>query len=254
MSTSGAPGQIHKVLALAKRTFARIRAGDGERKRVLAAEDFAERLNDLSREMNALTADDLGLLRSPAARGEVPPSAAPVTYIGVREEEDFTLGVFVVNPGRTMPLHDHPNMNGCLKVLQGSVEVQSFDRISLSDLEIPEDLPAPLKTRTDLVEKEFLVPSRAPAVLKVTPESKPLLVHPGKDNLHQIRSVGTVPAAFVDALGPPYNHGDLREHGDSERRECTFYKPNQVPAGRPPGSAGRLVAPTSPLRAPRLLL
>lgn len=242
MSKSGTSTNIHKVLALAKKTFARIRASERERKRILAGEEFADRLQDLSAEMNKLTPNDVGLQHSPAARGESPFSekngqqSAPVTYIGVSEQEDFTLGVFIVKPNQTMPLHNHPNMNGCLKVLQGSLEVACYDQIPLSELKIPEDLPAPLQSRADLVEKGFVVPANKPVVVTVTPESNPLLVHPNKDNLHQMRTVGSTPAAFIDVLGPPYNHGDLRDHGDFERRECTFYKlikfRQDVPQGR----------------------
>lgn len=51
---------------------------------------------------------------------------APVTYIEVFEDQHVSIGVFVLRDGAKIPLHDHPNMYGVLKVIHGKVKVQSY--------------------------------------------------------------------------------------------------------------------------------
>ncbi|CAB1449342.1 unnamed protein product [Pleuronectes platessa] len=48
---------------------------------------------------------------SGAARLQSP----PVTYMHICETEVFSMGVFLLRPGASMPLHDHPDMNGNLR-------------------------------------------------------------------------------------------------------------------------------------------
>lgn len=51
---------------------------------------------------------------------------APVTYIGVFEDQHVSIGVFVLRNGAKIPLHDHPYMYGVLKVIYGKVRLQSY--------------------------------------------------------------------------------------------------------------------------------
>lgn len=51
---------------------------------------------------------------------------APVTYIEVFEDQNVSIGVFVLRDGAKIPLHDHPSMYGVLKVIYGKVKVQSY--------------------------------------------------------------------------------------------------------------------------------
>ena len=37
---------------------------------------------------------------------------APVSYINIFESKHFTLGVFILKNGVSIPLHDHPGMHG----------------------------------------------------------------------------------------------------------------------------------------------
>ncbi|CAB1419736.1 unnamed protein product [Pleuronectes platessa] len=39
----------------------------------------------------------------------------PVTYMHICETEVFSMGVFLLRPGASIPLHDHPDMNGNLR-------------------------------------------------------------------------------------------------------------------------------------------
>lgn len=51
---------------------------------------------------------------------------APVTYIEVFEDQNVSIGVFVLRDGAKIPLHDHPDMYGVLKVIYGKVQIQSY--------------------------------------------------------------------------------------------------------------------------------
>lgn len=42
--------------------------------------------------------------------------SAPVSYMHICETEVFSMGVFLLKSGASIPLHDHPGMNGMLKV------------------------------------------------------------------------------------------------------------------------------------------
>uniref|UniRef100_A0A8C4QRL0 2-aminoethanethiol dioxygenase n=1 Tax=Eptatretus burgeri TaxID=7764 RepID=A0A8C4QRL0_EPTBU len=57
--------------------------------------------------------------RSTNPKGTVP----PVTYMNIYDDEDFSLGVFLLKPNSTIPLHDHPGMYGFMKVLYGRLSV-----------------------------------------------------------------------------------------------------------------------------------
>lgn len=42
--------------------------------------------------------------------------STPVAYMHICETEVFSMGVFLLSTGASIPLHDHPGMNGMLKV------------------------------------------------------------------------------------------------------------------------------------------
>jgi len=244
MSGGGISGlaPIQKVFQMAKKTFARSRGPDGKRRHRLDSQDLRSHLKQLSELMNVLTAKDLALDQSQFLRrshtpngrlsptGESPPlpppltSTAPVTYIGLHEDQDLTVGVFAINPGANMPLHNHPGMHGILKVVHGTVEVAFYNRV---EIDTPSDLPEPLRNRPDLLERDIVVPTSNPVKVTVGTNSDPLLLYPNKDNFHEIRLVGEGPAAFLDILSPPYNteteDGHLEFPAD-ERRDCGFYQ------------------------------
>lgn len=70
--------------------------------------------------VTAIRAADLKL----TPRNSKPSSAAaaaglqspPVGYMHICETEAFSMGVFLLQSGASIPLHDHPGMNGMLKV------------------------------------------------------------------------------------------------------------------------------------------
>ena len=82
-------------------------------------ETFEENLGILKDLTKKLSIDYLGikpsLTISPITSKTL---RAPVMYTEVCRNEYFSIGVFVLKPGSRMPMHNHPNMHGILKVNQ----------------------------------------------------------------------------------------------------------------------------------------
>ncbi|NXC50770.1 AEDO dioxygenase, partial [Penelope pileata] len=103
---------IQRVARQARVTF-RSPAGPG----------FGEDLQRLRQLLDEVRAEDLHL----APRG--PAAAAPVSYMHICETESFSMGVFLLRSGACIPLHDHPGMNGMLKVLYGTLRIACMDAL-----------------------------------------------------------------------------------------------------------------------------
>ena len=69
--------------------------------------------------VNALRAADLKLAprKSSDRPGTDGAQKPPVTYMHICETPVFSMGVFLLRAGASIPLHDHPGMNGMLKVV-----------------------------------------------------------------------------------------------------------------------------------------
>ncbi|XP_069720158.1 2-aminoethanethiol dioxygenase [Phaenicophaeus curvirostris] len=160
---------------------------------------FGENLHRLQQLLDKVRAEDLRL----APRG--PAVAAPVSYMHICETESFSMGVFLLRGGACIPLHDHPGMNGMLKVLYGTLRIACMDALP----------PAAGPRRRALFRSRQLY----------TPASPPCLLAPHTDNLHQIDAVDG-PAAFLDILAPPY---------DPQRgRDCHYYRLLEPTGPEPP--------------------
>ncbi|XP_066476907.1 2-aminoethanethiol dioxygenase [Tiliqua scincoides] len=197
---------IQRVARQARLTFRA--AGGGPR--------FGEELQRLRQLLGEVRAEDLRL--APRGPSAVPgPLQPPVSYMHICETEAFSMGVFVLRAGARIPLHDHPGMNGLLKVLYGQLRIACLDA-PLADADGhgsaagegaagpgPPPGPSPRRHRALLRSQQLY-----------TPASPPCLLSPHTDNLHQIDAVDG-PAAFLDILAPPYDP----EHG----RDCHYYRP-----------------------------
>ncbi|XP_067101191.1 2-aminoethanethiol (cysteamine) dioxygenase a [Osmerus mordax] len=148
-----------------------------------------------------------------------PDRTPPVTYMHICETDAFSMGVFLLKSGASIPLHDHPGMNGMLKVLYGKVSIRCFDK-----LEKPPDTEN--DTQFDPPLPAFQNDSLRRSILRSTGEysedSGPCILTPEQDNLHQIDAVEG-PAAFLDILAPPYDPDD--------GRDCHYYKVLQTVVG-----------------------
>ncbi|XP_017332680.1 2-aminoethanethiol (cysteamine) dioxygenase b [Ictalurus punctatus] len=136
----------------------------------------------------------------------------PVTYMHICETDSFSMGVFLLKHGSCIPLHDHPNMYGMLKVLYGKVRVSCYDRLDCSpDSANGRHFNPPLLP----FQKSGMRLSVQRSVEEYTEDSPPCVLSPYRDNLHQIEAVDG-PTAFLDILAPPYDPDD--------GRDCHYYK------------------------------
>ncbi|XP_072484954.1 2-aminoethanethiol dioxygenase [Notamacropus eugenii] len=235
---------IQRIARQARLTFRR--AGGGGAPEA----GFPENLQQLQQLMSQLRAEDLNisprraaLSSSPPAR---PPHLPPVTYMHICETAEFSLGVFLLKSGTSIPLHDHPGMHGVLKVLYGTLRISCLDPLppaaAPGEGQPPQQAAAgpapprfdpPLRPGQRAVVRRALLRSRA----EYTEASAPCLLSPLSDNLHQIDAVDG-PAAFLDILAPPYDPDD--------GRDCHYYRLLE-PAGAPDAAPG----PAAPLPLPR---
>ncbi|RVE60022.1 hypothetical protein OJAV_G00194710 [Oryzias javanicus] len=167
--------------------------------------------------VTAVRAADLKIAprRSKGDSGAAGLQNPPVTYMHICETEAFSMGVFLLRPGASIPLHDHPGMNGMLKVLYGKVNVRCFDKLEGG-------ASPPFEPPLEPLQRASVWRSVLRSVAQYSEESGPCLLTPVRDNLHQIDAVEG-PAAFLDILAPPYNPDD--------GRDCHYYRRLQTAAG-----------------------
>eukprot|EP00737_Agarophyton_chilense_P001373 gb/GEZJ01001542.1/.p1 GENE.gb/GEZJ01001542.1/~~gb/GEZJ01001542.1/.p1 ORF type:complete len:253 (-),score=36.71 gb/GEZJ01001542.1/:1120-1878(-) len=120
-----------------------------------------------------------------------------VVYVPVAENENCTLAVFVIPPGRSIPLHDHPHMYVVSRVLWGELEVNAYD-IHPSD-------------SANLPNGHLYARETGPQVI---PSDQVKSLTPTSNNVHAF-STSEWTAVF-DVLLPPYNA--------EQRRDCTYYE------------------------------
>ncbi|XP_035982119.1 2-aminoethanethiol (cysteamine) dioxygenase b [Fundulus heteroclitus] len=216
---------VQRIARQALLTF-RSPPGPGEE----AGKAFVENHGKLKSLMTEVRAADLRLVPRRADDGAprpppFPHGAPPVTYMHICETERFSMGVFLLKSGASIPLHDHPGMHGVLKVLYGTVRISCFDR-----LERPgggggggggglQAAPPPGPAQAGSLRRSVLRSSA-----EYTEESGPCVLSPDRDNLHQIDAVDG-PTAFMDILAPPYDPDD--------GRDCHYYKVLAEPEPNP---------------------
>lgn len=77
-----------------------------------------DKLNELISLVTAVRASDVKIAprKTKSSSGAAGLQSPPVTYMHICETEVFSMGVFLLRSGASIPLHDHPGMNGMLKV------------------------------------------------------------------------------------------------------------------------------------------
>ena len=99
---------------------------------VLNSEEFNASLSELKSLLDGLRGNDVGLDKSRMLKSTPPNLAAPVTYIKIHEDQDVSIGIFVVKGGQKIPLHNHPKMHGLLKVCRKAIEFEdNMQKVSL---------------------------------------------------------------------------------------------------------------------------
>ncbi|KAM6951438.1 LOW QUALITY PROTEIN: 2-aminoethanethiol (cysteamine) dioxygenase a [Aplochiton taeniatus] len=190
---------------------------------------FLENQEELVALMTELRAADLNI-EPRKSKGSLPNSdSPPVTYMHICETDAFSMGVFLLRNGASIPLHDHPGMNGMLKVLYGKVSIRCFDKLAGPSCDSVDDQgqsapPPPPPQMPDAPLRRSVLRSTG----QYCPDSGPCVLGPLRDNLHQIHALDG-PAAFLDILAPPYDSED--------GRDCHYYRVLQ-PLTEGEGEAG----------------
>jgi len=136
-------------------------------------------------------------------------SEAPVNYLEVYEDGFINLSIFAIRNGDAeLPLHNHPEMYGILKVLHGKVEIVQMTPVNENEI------GGPRRFFNRLIPNRKCVYVKVHESIFVTPSDSPLTLSPNARNLHQIRSVDG-PAAFFDVLFPKYQPPE---------RDCHYFK------------------------------
>lgn len=129
-----------------------------------------------------------------------------VHYEHVYEDETFSIGIFILPPGVSIPLHDHPGMSVISRVLYGSVHVKSYDLVQ-------DAASTGKKTRmARLVADEVVT---APLTTELLPE---------RGNLHELTGGDDIGCAFFDIITPPYDSND--------GRDCTYFRVVDAPSNQ----------------------
>ncbi|KAJ9580222.1 hypothetical protein L9F63_004122, partial [Diploptera punctata] len=177
----------------------------------MSVSKFQENFDKLKLLANQLTAADVNLnlekLKLVRHKGRSP----PVTYINIYEDPHVTIGIFVLKPGEKLPLHDHPQMYGILKVIAGTARIQSYTVVKKS-LPCTENILSLLEDRFANRLSAIKLPEET-----VNEKSNACFLTPDERNIHEIHSVNGF-AAFLDILSPPYDSTDEGE------RTCHYYK------------------------------
>ncbi|XP_974899.2 2-aminoethanethiol dioxygenase [Tribolium castaneum] len=137
------------------------------------------------------------------------PNKAPVTYIDIYEDYNLTIGIFILKPDMKLPLHNHPQMHGLIKVVGGKLKVTSYSLNTEKTRQVDGKAPPGSK---------FLTAEKCAENLLET-HSECCVLEPEVRNLHEIESVGG-PAAFIDILAPPY---ETVIPGNGARK-CSYFR------------------------------
>ncbi|RHY03269.1 hypothetical protein DYB36_008299 [Aphanomyces astaci] len=147
--------------------------------------------------------------------------------------------IFVMPPGTTIPLHNHPQMTVISRVLYGSMQVNAFDLVP------PDEDEAFWVRKEERIRKAEIhhnrFPKFRPRHLKVAIQRSTDVVHgpattellPDRCNIHEFIAVGDVGCAIFDILTPGYNPlyaclvaANTRSDDLMYRagRDCTYYR------------------------------
>lgn len=150
------------------------------------------------------------------------PNKAPCTYIEVFQNNVITMGIFILKPGFKMPLHDHPQMYGLLKVISGVVNIRSYTEYPLKEAN---SIDFALKAKLEAARLAQGFSQRRKFFAKISSsqtcrsDSEACFLTPTISNYHEIEAL-TMPAAFFDILAPPYDTV-IKNVGP---RVCRYYK------------------------------
>lgn len=203
-------------------------------KRKTNSTSFDDNLAKLKNQVSRLTCADVKLdrnlldgqsgewIRDIKKSGYSSSSTAPVTYIEIYDDSDITIGIFVLRSGARLPLHDHPLMYGVLKVIYGSVHIQSYSVVTSDEISSQEQkaiTPCDIALSRDTLNRQIALLARKEPEVIISEKDSACILSPTKSNIHEIRTVSG-PAAFIDILSPPYE-SEIPGVGP---RPCRYFK------------------------------
>lgn len=179
-------------------------------------ENLVSALNDLKRSADVITIEDIPKLKFLLQKSQInafnritKQKTNPVDYLPIYEDEDVTIGVFVLKQGSRLPIHDHPSMHGILKILQGVVKITSYSLVEI-------DTSSAVRNNSFFYNNPLKV-IKHPENL-VTDRDSCCMLTPTEKNIHEVECIEG-PAAFLDILSPPYEEGSL-----TTPRSCHYFE------------------------------
>jgi plant cysteine oxidase len=189
----------HRAIASVKTTASGARAPSAAVRDIIAA-------------LDAITIDDLKLGATTTTRNGggdgarlAPPYAADdaVQYLRIHACDEYTIGAFVFGKRGEIPLHNHPGMTVCSRVIYGETRVTAYDfvdgepKLSVEDAKLGRCVPQ----RARLVCDEIVRGGEGSATRVLYPD--------GGGNVHRLSAVTA--CAVLDVQSPPYAVGRGRD-------------------------------------------
>ena len=140
-----------------------------------------------------------------------------VRFYHLYEDNDVTIGMFVLGKGASIPLHDHPNMAVLSRVLFGQLHVRSYDY-----LEGYHNTPTVGEIRTCRLHRDELFDS-----------GKTFALFPHLGNIHSFHA----PAAMTGVLEVQKPRYDERE------RPCSYFRVAETAAAVPAAAFDGTIQP-----------
>lgn len=189
-------------------------------------EEFRVNIRKIGEAIHNLKLEDLELdpaLVAPETWAS--PDKAPCTFVEVITRRTFTLGMFIVKPGFKIPLHNHAGMYGFVKVLQGSMTINTYSPCAYKDLQ-EIDLTPYMK----VLNQQRRIPhkygvrkyyARVHSSMVYDVNSPTSFVTPIRGNYHDIETHNEL-VIFLDVVSPSYDTLNI----------CKYFKINQRMADR----------------------
>lgn len=186
---------IQSVARLAQQTFSK-----------QVNEESLARLRSLFFNLTARDVDFKGDLLEDKKSG----LKGPTIHVHIYEDDHHSISIFGIREGKKIPLHDHPDMYGIIKVIRGAIKIKSFTKLSVKEVSAA---PKEILSKVSWRQKHLLLPTVMTGEKIVTPQNEPCTLYPTENNIHEVTSIEGL-SAFVDLLSPPYQEGE---------RDCHFY-------------------------------
>ena len=195
---------INQICQMALKTFSRTISDSNPMLHFKSTpEEFKSNLGQLKQIVNNLKYCDLGLEKS---KSIIDPDnqEAPVTYINVLKHTDVSIGIFIIKSGSRIPLHNHPNMHGLLKIVYGTVDIKEYTKYKPDSVKSCLFHSIASENPHLYLKAGICFPAEKKVRTNVKSSCDVIVLSPDENNYHEIHTVGEGPAAFFDILAPPY--------------------------------------------------